>query len=93
MTSLWTLRNLNPTEREMVRAANAGVLLSRDGPYDRQSMHTWGKTRQVRAEVLRQLLVDDQWTVHAKGVRLQGILITGQLDLTGSPKSFVNRVS
>jgi hypothetical protein len=44
-------------------------------------MGKWGADRTVRAEVLRHLLVESQWPVHAKGVRLRGARIEGVLDL------------
>ncbi len=44
-------------------------------------MREWGPERTVRAAVLRQLLVEDRWPVHAKGVRLRGARILGHLDL------------
>ena len=44
-------------------------------------MGAWGEERVVRAEVLRYLLVGDEWPVAAKGVRLRGVRISGHLDL------------
>ena len=34
--------------------------------------------------MLRELLVGKRWPVHAKGVRLRGVLISGLLDLEGA---------
>lgn len=73
---LWRL------ETEMRHAAKAGELLDRgEGPSDLAAMRAWGPERRVRAAVLRHLLVDKKWQVHAKGVRLRGIRIVGYLDL------------
>jgi hypothetical protein len=46
-------------------------------------MQAWGEgeERAIRAAVLRHLLVDTQWPVHARGVRLFGVSISGHLDL------------
>jgi hypothetical protein len=44
-------------------------------------MRAWRTDRSISAGALRHLLVAEQWQVHAKGVRLQGVLISGQLDL------------
>ena len=73
--------DLNDLEREMLGAAQTGELLRREGPFDLESMQAWGTDRSIRAGTLRQLLVAAQGQVHAKGVRLQGVLISGQLDL------------
>ena len=65
----------------MVDAAKTGELVRRAGPFELKSMQAWEADRSVSAEALRHLLVAEQWPVHAKGVRLQGVLISGQLDL------------
>ena len=65
----------------MLDAAKTGELVRREGPFELESMRAWGVDRSVNAGVLRHLLVAEQWQVHAKGVRLQGVLISGQLDL------------
>jgi hypothetical protein len=44
-------------------------------------MKARGEERTVRATVLRQLLVGEQWPVDAKGIRLRRARITGRLDL------------
>ena len=44
-------------------------------------MRAWGAERSIRAGTLRHLLVAEHGHVHAKGVRLQGVRISGQLDL------------
>jgi hypothetical protein len=44
-------------------------------------MKGWGPARKIRASVLRHLLEASEWPVHAKGVRLRGARITGNLDL------------
>jgi len=47
-------------------------------------MRLWGKERTVSAAVLRDLLVGGPWPVHAKGVRMRGVRISGLLDLEGA---------
>ena len=57
------------------------------GLYEPQDLTVWmdqGISPTIRATVLRRLLVDDDWPVHAKGVQLHGIAISGQLDLEGA---------
>ena len=46
----------------------------------------WPKSRTISAKFLRRLLVDPpkSWSVHAKGVRILGARITGELDLEGT---------
>jgi hypothetical protein len=72
--------------REKVRAkAAAGEWLDGgEGPFEPDAMKSWGKERTVNAAVLRDLLVGDKWPVHAKGVRLRGVKISGLLDLEGA---------
>jgi hypothetical protein len=65
----------------MLDAAKTGEFVQREGPFKWESMRNWGADRSVRAEVLCHLLVAKQWQVHPKGVRLRGVLISGQLDL------------
>ena len=65
----------------MLDAAKTGELVRREGPFELESMRAWGVDRSISAAVLRHLLVAEQWQVHAKGVRLQGVLISGKLDL------------
>jgi hypothetical protein len=74
--------SLLPLEVEMIAGAAAGELVDRGaGPSDLAEMQTWGQERTVRAEVLQHLLVAGEWPVHAKGVRLRGVRISGHLDL------------
>ena len=58
------------------------------GPYGPQELTEWmdqGVSPTIRATVLRRLLVDDDgWPVHARGVQLNGITISGRLDLEGA---------
>ena len=69
----------------MIAAAATGELTDRGkGPFELAQMEEWGKTRTVRAEVLRGLLVENCWPVAAKGVRLRGVGISGPLDLKGA---------
>ncbi len=65
----------------MLDAAQTGELVRRKGPFDLESMRAWGAERSIRAGTLRHLLVAEHGHVHAKGVRLQGVRISGQLDL------------
>src|SRR2546430_8917326 len=65
--------------------AAAGELLDRGaGPFDLAAMQSWGEERAVSAAALRDLLVEGHWPVHAKGVRLRGVKISGLLDLDGA---------
>ena len=74
-----------PLEEEMrARAATGELLDCGAGPFDLPAMQAWGEERTVRAAVLRDLLVGGQWPVHAKGVRLRGVKISGLLDLEGA---------
>ena len=69
----------------MVAGAAAGELVNRgEGPFRLAEMQTWGEERTVRAAMLRDLLVARLWPVHAKGVRLRGVRISGVLDLEGA---------
>src|SRR5215475_14970607 len=71
--------------KEMRDKAAAGEWLDGgEGPFEPDAMKSWGKERTVNAAVLRDLLVDGQWPVHAKGVRLRGVKISGLLDLEGA---------
>ena len=54
------------------------------GPFEPDAMRSWGEKRTVSASALRELLVDDKCPVHAKGVRLRGVKISGLLDLEGA---------
>jgi hypothetical protein len=76
----------HPALAEEMRAkAAAGELLDGGaGPFDLAAMQLWGEERAVSAAVLRDLLVGGQWPVHAKGVRLRGVKISGLLDLEGA---------
>jgi hypothetical protein len=75
-------RELTPLEEKLVAAAAAGEPVDRgEGPFELAEMRMWGEERTIRAAVLRHLLVADQWPLHAKGVRLRGVRISGSLDL------------
>ena len=76
----------HPTLEEEMRAkAATGELLDCGaGPFDLDAMQLWGEERAVSAAALRDLLVGGQWPVHAKGVRLRGVKISGLLDLEGA---------
>jgi hypothetical protein len=74
-----------PLEEEMRAKAATGELLDcGEGPFEPDAMKSWGGERTVTAAVLRDLLVGQQWPVHAKGVRLHGVRISGLLDLAGA---------
>ena len=79
----WPLgRKPTPLEEEAVAKAAAGEVFDRGkGPFDLTEMRTWGDERRVRAEVLENLLVARHFRIHAKGVRMRGVLISGHLDL------------
>ena len=66
------------------RAATGELLDCGAGPFDLAAMQQWGEERAVSAAVLRDLLVGGRWPVHAKGVRLRGVKISGLLDLEGA---------
>src|SRR4051812_4539836 len=82
--SQWPLSvPLEPMEREMLARAERGELLDRleAASPNLQAMQAWGPERTVRAVVLRHLLIAPEWPVHARGVHLRGVRITGRLDL------------
>ena len=83
--------DLTPLERELCSAAATGRLLDsrcrhsdEDDPTRGQ---TWGKNRQIRAQVLRQLLTGegclDQTFGRPLAVRLRGASVSGRLNLGG----------
>lgn len=81
---------LYEAELGLIERAASGELLDLErgpAPTDDQpvielkTMQAWGADRMIRVEVLRHLLVESQWPVHAKGVRLRGARITGVFDL------------
>jgi hypothetical protein len=74
--------DLTALEAEMKAKAVEGELVDRgEGPFELAEMQAWGEERAVRAAVLRHLLVEAEWPVHAKGIRLRGVRINGRLDL------------
>ena len=76
---------MTPLEEAMLAKAKTGEWLDcGQGPFDLAAMQLWGKDRALRAAVLRDLLVGERRPVHAKGVRLRGVLISGLLDLEGA---------
>ena len=76
--------DLTPREREMVDAAAFGEVSGdlADEPYALDEMRAWGPERTVRAEVLRHLLLADEWPLDPGGVFLIGTKIAGELDLS-----------
>ena len=74
--------DLTPMEQAVVAAAASGELADGgEGPFNLVEMRRWGEARTIRAAVLRYLLVENDWPVAAKGVRLRGVRISGPLDL------------
>jgi hypothetical protein len=74
--------DLTPLEAVMVAGAAAGELVNcGQGPFSLVEMQAWGEERTVRAAVLRHLLVSNEWSADARGVRLRGVRISGRLDL------------
>ena len=72
---LWHLE-----EGLLASAASGEVLDCGEGPFDLADMQAWSAERTIRAAVLRHLLIDETWPADAKGIRLRGIRITGDLD-------------
>src|SRR5690348_15220823 len=83
--------DLTPLERALCAAAATGRLLDsrcrRSDEDDPARGRTWGKNRQIRAQVLRQLLTGegclDQTFGRPMAVRLQGASVSGRLNLGG----------
>jgi hypothetical protein len=83
--------DLTPAERALCAAAAAGRLLDcrarRPGEDNPAQGRSWGKDRQIRAQLLRQLLTGngclDQTFGPPLAVRLRGVQITGRLNLGG----------
>src|SRR5262249_47430306 len=74
-----------PLEERMRAKAKTGELLDcGEGPFEPDAMKTWGEERTVNAAVLLDLLVGQQWPVHAKGIWLRGVKVSGLLDLEGA---------
>ena len=73
--------DLWPREDDMRLVAESGEVLDLGSGSESTVMEAWGPDRTVRAAVLRHLLVDGEWPVHSKGVRLRGARIRGRLDL------------
>jgi len=82
--------DLTPLERALCSAAATGRLLDsrcRSGEDDPARWRAWGKDRQIRAQVLRQLLTGEGYLDQAFGpplaVRLRGASVSGRLNLGG----------
>ena len=76
--------DLTLLEEEMLGNAPTGELVGRSvRSIDSAEMQAWGSERTVRAAVIRYLLTSDQRPIDAKGVRLRGLRISGNLDLQG----------
>ena len=69
-------------EPDMLRFAETGEQMDLyEGPFELLARESWGQERTIRAWLLRQLLLGQLGPIHARGVRLRGVLISGQLDL------------
>jgi hypothetical protein len=85
--------DLTPAERALCSAAAVGRLLDTRTRHpdedDPANGRTWGKDRQIRAQVLRQLLTGqgclDQTFGRPLAVRLRGASVSGRLNLGGLP--------
>jgi hypothetical protein len=82
----WRAGDALTATEEMMRGGSevGGLVGAGSGPYGLAAMRAWGSERTVRSAVLRHLLVSEEWPVHAKGVLLRGLRISGQLDLEGA---------
>ncbi|MBT2406330.1 MULTISPECIES: hypothetical protein [unclassified Streptomyces] len=81
-----TLRYRHRLEKRLVRAAITGSLvdLNAGRPASFQDVQTWGKGREIEAELIRDLLLGRRTTeLDPRGVRLRGAWIRGKLDLNG----------
>jgi len=77
--------SLTAAEQEMCRGSEiGGIVAGVPGPYNLAAMQAWGPDRTIRASVLRNLLLADEWLVHENGVRLRGMMISGHLDLSNA---------
>jgi hypothetical protein len=79
-----------PAERQLVDAAKKGVVADFHSPdgkeNDLAAGANWGRDRKIRAAVIYALATgaDPRWPVHARGVRLRGARIVGDLDFAGT---------
>jgi hypothetical protein len=69
-----------PENRMLASAARGDWLRLGRGPFELAEMVAWPSERTIRASVLRQLLIGEQWPTDPKGVRLAGARISGHLD-------------
>jgi hypothetical protein len=67
----------------MLDAAGSGEPIGLDLLSELAKMRSQGTSPTIRATVLRRRLVDPDWPVHARGVQLNGLRISGSLDLEG----------
>ena len=74
-------QGLEPTEEKLLFCVETGEQYYPGRPPAHQPMEEWGPDRTIRAEMLRHLLVEQEWPVHARGVVLRRVRITGLLDL------------
>jgi len=80
--------NLSEAERRLVQAAPKGVWAACGGPSsyndDPSKADHWGREREVRAELIRWLCVDEKAKkmVDPRGVRVRAAKISGLLDLS-----------
>jgi hypothetical protein len=72
---------LEPAEERLLACAESGALYHPGPPPPGRPMTDWGPDRTIRAAMLRHLLVEDEWKVHAKGLEIRRARISGPLDL------------
>jgi hypothetical protein len=73
---------LLPLEEKLCSTAAAGELLDcGGGQFSLSEMQAWGQDRTVRAQVLRFLLISDEWPADPRGPRMRGVRISGVLDM------------
>lgn len=77
--------DLSDLERRLVKCALAGTVLdlTDDGPDDPEAMSRWGPEREVRADVIRDLLLGrlTDGVLDPRGVWLVGAVVTDCIDL------------
>jgi hypothetical protein len=79
------LESGNDLKAKLIYSARAGEpLVGGQDPSDCGEMKDWGEDRTIQASELRRLLVDKKLDVHAKGVHLRAVKISGPLDLEGT---------
>ena len=72
---------LEPAEEKLLSCAESGEQYYPGPAPAHRPMEDWGPGRTVRAQMLRHLLVEQEWPVHSKGVVMRKVRVTGLLDL------------